>query len=126
RNEDFCMAHFRVRLIFTEEFLNGAKFLPQTGAICKNATYNEGCPLGVIFEFFKDTVLRIHVAYVDVGAAVITASLHQRAKNPFQKLVTELSVLRSFSLLHVIHDDNVRSLVFTVDTTDCSSRTDGP
>src|SRR5690606_16397518 len=110
----------------TEEFLNGAKFLPQTGAVGQNTTYNEGSPLGVIFEFFKDAVLRIHVAYVDVGAAVITASLHQRAKNPFQELITELLILRSFSLLHVIHDDNVRSLVFTVDTANCSSRTDGP
>ena len=78
-----------------------------------------------MLKLFKDAVLRIHVTYVDVGAAAIAASFHQRAKDPLEQLITELLVFAGFSLLHVVHNDHVWTLVLPVDTTDCCSSTDG-
>ena len=78
-----------------------------------------------MLELFKNAVLRIHVAYVDVGAAAIAASLHQRAKDPLQELIAEFLIFAGFSLLHVVHNNDVRTLILPVDASDCSSCTNG-
>ncbi len=78
-----------------------------------------------MLELFKDAVLRIHVTYVDVGAAAIAASFHQRAKDPLEQLIAEFLIFAGFSLLHVVHDDYVWTLILPVDTTDGSTSTDG-